>query len=63
MKTIREWLNELPEDVRDKAIANTEENVLAIKFYTNLADALNGAFIWEESQQGFDYWNEIHDTL
>jgi hypothetical protein len=63
MKTIREWLNELPEDVRDKAIANTSEELLKFEESEDLRDALLAAFIWMPSNEGFDYWFKIYTLL
>jgi hypothetical protein len=63
MKTIQEWLNELPEDVRDKAIANTDKDLLEINLYNRLSHALEGAFVWALTPEGWDYWDKIHDSL
>ena len=62
MKTIREWLEELPEPYRTQAIDNTSESDLMIE-EESLADAVIGAFSWNESPEGEIYWGDFHDTL
>ena len=64
MKTIREWLNELPEDVRDKAIANTDEDILGERpNYPFLRHALIRAFNWDESPEGHVYWYNMAEFI
>jgi hypothetical protein len=58
MKTIREWYNELPEEVREKALANTAEDELDT-MEPDLYNALAGMFWWEETPEGFLYWAEV----
>jgi hypothetical protein len=62
MKTIREWLNELPEDVRDKAIANTLEDMLNMKA-KSLSSALMNAFNWGKSPEKSEFWVKIYNSL
>lgn len=62
MKTIREWIEELPEPYRTQAIDNTSESVLTVE-EQSLYEAVIGAFNWKESTEGFKYWNDFHDTL
>lgn len=62
MKTIKEWFNDLPEDVREKALKNTNEAVLKQKSI-NLKMALLGAFTWEFSPEGYEYWKSIHESI
>lgn len=69
-KTIREWLNELPEGIREKAINNTlanykkfdeDNNASFIDDATedNMTSALYSAFIFGKTPEGFSYWNSI----
>lgn len=59
-KTIREWFELLPTDIRNKAISNTKPHLLEttdFKLYT----AICGVFNWNESPEGHDFWEEIED--
>lgn len=62
MKTIREWLEELPEPYRTQAIENTEDELL-LERVESLKKAVKCAFIWNKSPQGHEYWSELHETL
>lgn len=66
MKTIKEWLEELPEPYRSEAIENMESEVdryTGDRIENCLRGALFGAFIWVDSPQGTVYWAEIFDSL
>lgn len=56
MKTIREWLEELPEPYRSEALKNADKDKLDA-MEDLLSHAIAEAFDWEDSPQGFDYWN------
>lgn len=63
-KTIREWLNELPDGYREQALENHE------KYYKeddapkvwNIKDALYYGFDWYETIQGGEYWLNIYEA-
>lgn len=58
MKKTKEWLSELPTEVSEKAIANTPANVLDSEA-DSLKTALFHAFQWDNSPEGFEYWDKI----
>lgn len=64
-KTIGNWLDTLPDDVKVKAFANVHQlskdpqHVLGM-MTSKLQYALTGAFPWEESKEGPEYWTKIH---
>lgn len=62
MKTIREWLEELPEPYRTQAINNTEKNRL-LTHDVSLREAITVAFFWGNSPEGHEYWAEFYKTL
>jgi len=65
MKTIREWLNEFPVEIRDRAIRNAEAsswNAMDNQ-HQNITYALAGAFNWYESPEKDDYWNAWYEWL
>lgn len=55
-KPIKEWLKELPEPIRELAIKRHEEGRLENKFMDSIYDALNGAFDWERTKEGDNFW-------
>lgn len=64
MKTLLEWLESFPEPYKEKAIANckkiSSEEMLITKC-PSLSNALISAFSWSETQEGFEYWNKLHN--
>lgn len=58
-KTILEWLKTAPDEWRDKAIAN----LTSTRNVCDLRSALEAAFHWSNSKEGFIFWNEIHNSI
>ena len=59
-KTTTEWLKELPDGIREKALANqTNTN----QEYECLSDALLAAFVWGTSREGFSFWQKVDTDL
>ena len=74
MKTIYEWLNELPQPYKSQALYNFVVQMHRYKFdysdryerfsthkYEYMCEAINWSSTWERTPQGQDYWQEIHD--
>lgn len=65
MKTIKEWLQTLPEPYRGLALFNLKTVPMAVGRAAvpmrSLADALFDAFFWDESPEGNTFWSEVHD--
>ena len=61
-KTIKQWLNTLKEPYKTKAISQTSKEVLNIKVET-LIIALYSMFLWEDSQEGDNYWRDLALSL
>lgn len=66
-KTIREWLDELPEPYKTQAIENWKNRDVRIwdhepniKF-DSLMDAISDAFEWGNTEQGYAYWADFYD--
>ena len=65
MKKVKEWLNELPEEYREKAIGYLD----AGEFYNgdisahNLKEAICIAFIWTLTAEGYWYWDNVYCGL
>lgn len=62
MKTIREWLEELPEPYRTQALENASWKRLnrnvALQYI-----ALSRAFSWALSTQGDKYWRDLYEKF
>lgn len=65
MKKIKEWLKELPEEHREKAIRNCEKDICytGYTYEDSLADALCEAFIWRSTIEGYEYWKNVYNSL
>lgn len=60
MKTIHEWLKELPQDIYDKA--KLYEPVKLVSWYKkveSLRSAIGLAFDWQVTDEGFHYWDFV----
>ena len=62
MKTILEWLQELPEPYRSESIDNVTK-AKRMEKRKCLEDALLSAFLWEETKQGWEYWDNLHTKI
>lgn len=66
MKTIFNWLLELPDDISSRALKNAISQIHRNRYdiyeyeVDNIRDAINLAFIWGGSYEGYEYWNSIH---
>jgi hypothetical protein len=61
-KTIREWINDLPQPYRDMALEHAKDH--AIKHYLNIEqptarDGLMAAFDWPETKEGSKFWSMV----
>jgi hypothetical protein len=62
MKTTREWYNELPNDIKIKALANTEWTTI-YSGAPKLSEALLTAFVWNDTPEGMEYWLKIYTDI
>lgn len=58
MNTIKHWLNTLPDPYKEQALKNTSKSRLD-KTTSSLSVALTQAFIWSETPEGINYWNDV----
>lgn len=56
--TIKEWLEKLPEPIREKALANANKNPLNDD-EPNLWHAISAAFTWGQTREGQEYWSKV----
>ena len=60
-KTVREWLSLIADPIiREKAIANFEARPRFKYGCKNVNAAILFAFWWEETAEGYDYWERIY---
>lgn len=62
MKTIEQHLQELPEPVRDQALKNMWWEDKHNKYATQV-QALQQAFNWSKSPEGYWYWYNVETDL
>lgn len=58
----KHYFNVLTKSVREKAIENTDKEMLNLEV-NSMIDALAGAFSWRESPEGFKYWNLVCEVF
>lgn len=65
MKTRLQYFNNLPDEVKQKAISNMQNaqginaNDFLIQKCESLEEAIYGAFIFFNTAEGFNYWQNI----
>lgn len=65
-ESVAYWLQQLPEPHRSMALANLQPHDWKrseLEPVTKLSWALLGAFGWDTSPQGHQYWNEVYATV
>jgi hypothetical protein len=62
-KTIKEYLETLPEPYRSQALKNTYKIHLDEAGKDSVGHALKSAFFWESSPEGHDYWENFYHSL
>lgn len=66
MKTVEEWAEELPKDVRERFLANVakQKGEKAFRWkHSSLSGAILGSFVWRKSLGGDDFWIKIYNQL
>jgi hypothetical protein len=58
----KDYYNVLTPAVREKAIENTDTEMLNLHV-NSMIDALAGGFSWDKSPEGFKYWNLICEVF
>lgn len=60
-KTIREWLEELPDGYRERALKNYDPNYHDGSPINDLAGAIAWAFCWGDSPERHEFWCAVYD--
>ena len=61
MKTVKEWLDELPEPYRTQALEQTS-NFRLKETEDTMYSTLLGIFPWYDSHEGNEYWRQLSDV-
>ena len=61
-KTVKQWLNTLKEPYKSKALNNLQKEVINVKVIS-ISKALKQSFNWDNSQEGWEYWNDLTSSL
>ena len=67
-KTIEQWFQELPEPYRTQTLENCEKQSTidwnaADATCDKLSDAVALGFLWQDTPEGEEYWQEVYDTI
>lgn len=62
-KTIKQWLQELEEPYRTQALEHAKAYGINTNIESSLDQALLAGFIWEDTLQGWDYWNDVRQDI
>jgi len=61
-KTVKQWLQELPDGYRERALKNMKPEIADQKF-RSLPVAIFNAFGWSSTLEGIGFWNQVWDHL
>lgn len=60
--TVKEWLNTLPAGLKKSALKQPDK-IYLYNECINLSTALNIGFLWQETEEGFEFWEALHYML
>ena len=67
MKTIVDWLTDLPELLQSQALDNLFNQDMGVKIaqleVETMSGAIKVAFRWYTTPEGFDFWNNIYNSF
>lgn len=60
---IEEWLHELPDPIKKRALYDFKKlyEEKAIPTHDDIYSMLRWAFPWEDSEEGYTFWENVHD--
>ena len=58
-KTIKEWLEELPDGYRERALNHAANNTRELAIEKSIDGALAGGFVWKETLEGKEFWHDV----
>lgn len=60
-KPIEEWLSELPDGYRERALENRKKFPGEATIARSIAGAVIGGFLWKPTPEGYDFWLSVYD--
>ena len=60
-KKISDWLRELPDGYREKALTYKRQDYTISLLEDGISDAIAGAFAWRSTDEGYLFWKSVHD--
>lgn len=61
--TIITHFQTLPQPYQDQAIKNIDMDFVKGSRIDTLAESIGNGFFWKNTEQGYDYWDKLYDTL
>lgn len=58
MKTTKDWIDTLPEDIRERAYKYTKKDMQG-NLESMLSEAILGAFVWAKTSEGHKFWSLV----
>lgn len=63
-KTIKQWLNTLPEPLKSEALKTNKKYGQVWQDYNNyLSSAILNGFWWDKAESGEDFWYSLYRAL
>jgi hypothetical protein len=62
-QNVRECLETLPAEIRAAALSHATKAGTLAEAHTDTANALDTAFNWNESPEGFNFWESVYAAL
>lgn len=56
---VKHWLEILPPEIKEQAIKNSNIPEWMDEDVSSLKEALQGAFLWSNSPEKWNYWNRV----
>jgi hypothetical protein len=60
MKTTKEWIDTLPQDIKEMAYSHTD-NFSTKLLKSTLSEAISGAFLWDGTDEGHEFWHLVSE--
>ena len=60
MKTVKEWLEELPDGYMERALKNLDPDLYGT-YAGSMTNAISWGFRWDKSPEGIEFWAAVYD--
>jgi hypothetical protein len=62
MKTVRQWLETLPKELRESALKQVDKHSSNINV-ESLSIAIDASFFWHITKEGAEFWDSFYTAL